>query len=104
MYKQDNRGWLKHLDFILWDVFALQIAFILAYAIRGRNIPYVYGYYRYLAILLVIVDIFVVAVFNTMHNVMKRGYYKEAIQTLQHVLLVLVIISLSMFAMQSGGT
>lgn len=102
MYKRNNQGWLKHIDFILLDAFALQVAFVLAYTIRHGNIPYVSEVYRTLAIMLIVVDILIAAIFNTMHNVMKRGYYQETIQTIKQVLLVLVVISLYMFSMQSG--
>ena len=81
----------------------MQVAFVLAYAIRHGGLPYELEVYRTLAIMLVVVDILIAAIFNTMHNVMKRGYYQEAVQTLKQVLLVLVVISLYMFSMQSGG-
>ncbi len=81
----------------------MQVAFVLAYAIRHGGLPYELEVYRTLAIMLVVVDILIAAIFNTMHNVMKRGYYQEAVQTLKQVLLVLVAISLYMFSMQSGG-
>ena len=102
VYKRYNQGWLKHIDFILWDAFALQLAFILAYAIRQRGLPYGSALYRSLAIFLVVVDILFAAIFNTMHNVMKRGYYSEAIQTLKQVLLILAVTSLYLFSMQIG--
>ena len=102
MYKRNNQGWLKHIDFILWDVFALQLSFVLAYAFRHGGIPYTSEIYRTLAIMLVVVDVLIAAIFNTMHNVMKRGYYIEAVQTVKQVFLVLVIISLYMFSMQRG--
>ncbi|MBR0367789.1 MAG: sugar transferase [Clostridia bacterium] len=102
MYKRNNQGWLKHLDFILWDVFSLQIAFILAYTIRHGGMPYGNEVYRTLAIMLVVVDILIADIFNTMHGVMKRGYYQEAIQTLKQAALVLAVVSLYMFSVQSG--
>lgn len=102
MYKRNSQGWLKHLDFILWDVFSLQIAFILAYTIRHGSMPYKSEVYRTLAVMLVVVDILIVAIFNTMDNVMKRGYYQEAIQTLKQAALVLAVISLYMFSVQTG--
>lgn len=102
MYKRNNQGWLKHIDFILWDALALQIAFVLAHAIRHGGLPYTTEVYRTLAIMLVVVDILIAAIFNTMHNVMKRGYYIEVTQTLKQVLLVLLVISLFMFSIQSG--
>lgn len=104
VYIRYNQGWLKHIDFILWDAVALQVAFIFAYAVRHGGIPYRSEIYRSLAVMLVVVDILIAAIFNTMHNVMKRGYYLEAVQTLKQVLLVLLVISLYMFSMQSGYT
>ena len=102
MYKRNSHGWRKHIDFILWDVVVLQLAFVLAYAYRHGGLPYTSEIYRTLAVMLVVVDILVAAIFNTMHNVMKRGYYQEAVQTLKQVLLVLVVISLYMFSLQIG--
>ena len=34
MYRRSKQGWLKHLDFIIWDEVSLQIALVLAYLIR----------------------------------------------------------------------
>ena len=103
MYKRNNQGWLKHIDFILWDVVALQLAFILAYVIRqGGSFPYASSIYRSLGLMLVVVDILIAAIFNTMHNVMKRGYYIEAVQTLKQALLVFAVITLYMFSTQTG--
>ena len=103
MYKRNNQGWIKHIDFILWDVLALFIAYAVSYYIRQGNLLF-FGVdiYRTLTIMLGIVDIFIAVIFNTMHNVMKRGYLREAFQTLKHILLVLVTITLYMFATQMG--
>ncbi len=103
MYKRYNQGWIKHLDFILWDAFSLQVAFILAYMIRqGGSLPYTSPTYRSLAIMLVVVDVLIAAIFNTMHNVMKRGCYNEAIQTLKQAMLVFSVTTIYMFSMQIG--
>ena len=103
MYNRRSQGWLKHIDFILWDVVALQIAFLLAYMIRqGGAIPYVADSYRAFVILMAFVDILVAAAFNTMHNVMRRGLYNEFVQTLKQVVLVLLIMALFMFLTRRG--
>ena len=96
MYKRNAQGWLKHADFILWDVLILQLSYVLGYMIRhgwGRW-PYVRASYKSLGILLAVADILVAIVFSTMHNVMKRGYYKEFTETVKHVILVLVIMNI----------
>lgn len=41
MYTRKNQSWIKHLDFILLDVFCLHVAFVLAYMTRhGMVLPY----------------------------------------------------------------
>ncbi len=105
MYKRNSQGWLKHIDFIIWDVFALQIAFVLAFMIRqGGDLPYGTDNYRSLAVFLTASDILVSAIFNTMHNVIKRGYYQEAVQTIKQVLLVFAVTALYIFTIKSSGT
>ena len=105
MYKRNTQGWLKHLDFILLDVIILQLSFVIAYIIRhGWRSPYEVASYRTLAGVLFIADILVSVVFNTMHNVMRRGLWNEFVQTLKQCLLVLMIMTLYMFSVQAGDT
>ena len=61
MYKRNLQGWMKHLDFILWDLLILQVSFILGYMIRHGwgEMPYLQPSYRSLAIILTAVDILV---------------------------------------------
>lgn len=97
---------MKHLDFILWDLLILQVSFILGYMIRHGwgEMPYLQPSYRSLAIILTAVDILVAVLFNTMHNVMKRGYLKEFTASIEHVALVLGLMSLYLFSAQAGDT
>ena len=106
MYKKSVQGWLKHIDFILWDVLILQVSFILGYMCRhGWGLwPYLKSDYRTLAIVLVVVDVLVSIASSTMHNVMKRGYFKELAATVKHVALVLVVMTLYLFSTQAGDT
>ena len=104
MYKRNAQGWLKHIDFILWDILVLQASFILGYMIRHGwgQWPYLRPDYNSLAVILVVADILVSVLFNTMHNVMRRGYLKELSATFKHVILVLVFMSLYLFTVQAG--
>ena len=90
MYKLRQQGWLKHLDFILWDAFALQAAFILAYFLRVRDFfPYDTPIYARLGALIFTFDVLTAILGNTMHNVMKRNISQEIVQTVKQVLIVL---------------
>ena len=102
LYKRTTQGWLKHIDFILLDLLILQISFVLGYMIRhGWGFwPYMRQDYRSLAVILAVVDLLVFVAFNSMHNVMKRGYLKEFNATVKHVALVLLLMTLYMFSTQ----
>ena len=106
MYKRNAQGWFKHIDFILWDVIILQVSFVLGYMIRHGwgQWPYTSPItdYKSLGVIFIVADILVAVIFNTMHNVMKRGYLKELTETIKHVALVLLFMSLYMFSTQSG--
>ena len=92
MYTRYSQGWVKHIDFILWDAVSLQAAFLLAFWIRKGSVQlYASWDYRLLAVLFTVTDLVVAAAFNTMHNVMKRGYYLELVQTVKQVLLVFAV-------------
>ena len=106
MYKKNAQGWLRHIDFILWDILVLQASFILGYMIRhgwGRW-PYLRTDYRILAIVLIVVDFLVAAIFNSTQDVLKRGYLKEFIASVRHVVLTLVIMTTYLFSTQTGDT
>lgn len=104
MYSKKTQGWLKHIDFILLDVLSLHMAFVIAYMTRhGFSSPYKSSAYLNLAIIYTLVDILVLITNKTMKNVLKRGYYKELAKTVKHVFLVVVLVSLYMFSVQSGA-
>ena len=103
MYSKKSQGWVKHSDFIILDMLCLQIALVLAYMTRhGLDIPYTQPEYISLAVVYAFVDFAVLVANRSMKNVLKRGYYKEAVQTIRHVFFVVVLVSLYMFAAQSG--
>lgn len=51
MYRKGSQGWIKHYDFVLFDLFALQFAYLIAYFIRnGAGNPYGIPLYRNMAV------------------------------------------------------
>ena len=104
MYRRSAQGWSKHLDFILLDLVSLQIAFIIASYIRHQSFPYFTLIYRNLGIALVLIDLVVLMFLNTMHDVLKRGYYVELTKTIKHCIIVLALATTYMFGFQTGGS
>ena len=98
MYKRYRQEWTKHLDFIVIEEISLQIAYVLAMWLRFRGMPYSEGIYRELGFILVILDFAVVMSLNTMHNVLKRGYFLELVETLKNCLAVFAFAVVFMYA------
>lgn len=104
MYHKKTQGWMKHLDFILLDMVCLHVAYVLAYMTRhGLQIPYQNPLYLNMAVVYTLVDFLVLIANSTMKNVLKRGFYKEMVQTVKHVGLVVLTVSVYLFSVQEGG-
>lgn len=102
MYKRNAQGWSKHFDFMVIDEIALQIAFILAALIRNHIWAYSSPLYRTMGVTLFLVDAVVLVLHNSMHDVVKRGYYIETIETFKHCFYVFAVAAIYMFATQTG--
>ena len=102
MYKRNAQGWSKHFDFMVIDEICLQIAFVLATYIRNRIWAYASPLYRTMGMMLVLVDAVVIVAHNSMHDVVKRGYYNEVVETFKHCFYVFAIATIYMFATQTG--
>ena len=103
MYRKDTENWLKHADFIVLDMLCLQIAYVLAFVIRGYGLDlYEVIIYRNMAIFLELADLVVIFACGTMKSVLKRGYYCNFVVTLKHSVIVGVLAVLYLFLLQQG--
>ena len=103
MYRKNWIGWLKHGDFILLDCISLQLAFVCAYMMRhGFSNPYEIEIYYIMAVFSIAADIGVIFFNMSFSNVLKRGYYKEFVQTIKHVFLVEGVCVIYLFTLKAG--
>lgn len=87
LYQQKSNGEIKHLDFILMDLFSIETAFFLSCYIRHgfEKIPV---YYLELSLILALFDICVVYFFESYKNILRRGFLVELKAAFHHVFLV----------------
>lgn len=103
MYKKTSSGWLKHLDFMLIDLACLHISFIIAYMIRhGLAMPYRNAIYLNMSIIISLIEVVITVFMETLKNVLKRGYYEEAVSTVKHVCMVVLFATFYMFVTHEG--
>ena len=85
MYRQTKNGLGKHWDFIIVDIFALELSLFLAYLIRnGGALPMMDSLYRNLILFLPLLHIVVAFVFGNYSGILRRGYLKELSAVLVH--------------------
>lgn len=103
MYRKGFQGWLKHLDFIILNMICINLSYLLAYMVRhGFNNPYGNYLYRNMAVVIMLIDVLTAIFFESLKNVLKRGYYKEFSMTLKHVCLVKLLFAFYLFSTQEG--
>ena len=100
MYKRYRQEWTKHLDFIIIDEISLQVAYLLAMWLRFRDMLFEQGMYKELGFILFLGDLIVVMALNTMHNVLKRGYFSEAVETIKNCVSVFALAIVYLYALK----
>ena len=99
MYKLSNRGWMKHFDFTVMDIIALEISFFAAYMLRFGWSPLTSdSIYLAIAIMLPIFNIFIVFFTEEYSGVLRRGYLKEFKEVCKHNSIILALLFFYMFA------
>ena len=103
MYKRNAQGWSKHLDFILVDEAVLIISFFLGTLIKNGQASWGDTVSRNLIFVLALSDIASIIFFNLMHDVLKRDYAREFIETVKLALIVFLIATGFIFFTQNIG-
>jgi exopolysaccharide biosynthesis polyprenyl glycosylphosphotransferase len=104
MYSNKKNSILKHWDFIILDLFVLQISFVLAYMIRhGVFLQYNNMIYVHIAVVIVMVDFLVVVFLETYKDIVKRGYLKELKAIVIHVSSLMLMLFAYMFITKTAA-
>lgn len=105
MYKKQQKGWLKHLDFIILDLICLVGSYALAFFLRHGDIKGLFANSVYVntGIVLLVFDLLVVVLFDTMHNILRRGYLKELTAVVKEDLIVFGCIAIYLFSVKDGA-
>ena len=88
MYHEEKRGWMKHLDFTVIDLCALELSLFVAYFWRFGHFIFVSNLYMRFAFIVALVDIVVIFFGESYSGILRRTKDKEARATLIHCLLV----------------
>ena len=91
----------KHLDFILGDILALELAHgIMVLVSNGRLNEELLKWYLQLGILLAVINLAVIAFTDSYRDVLRRGYLKEMIAVCKRMVVVFALEIVFLFAFQ----
>lgn len=103
MYRRISGGWVKHLDFMIWDMVSLQLAFVLGYWLRhGLVNPYGRELYRGVALFLGTADAVVLLMTGVLAGVLRRGMWKELRSCLYSAVVLALATMAYLFMMKLG--
>ena len=103
MYRQRSSGWMKHWDFILLDLIALQLGFVIAYCVRhGVSSPYVQNAYLTISLVLLSADLVILFFTESLSGILYRGYWKEIENCIQSAVLITLVTTLYLFSVKAG--
>ena len=94
MYKKKKRSWVKHLDFIIIDLLAAELALFIGVAIRFHgSIIFIdrfewYNLYQNLVKVLPIIDLACVLFTETYTGILRRTKYQEIVSTIWHAAVI----------------
>lgn len=98
-------SWFKHLDFMIVDLLALFLSFLLSYFLKFGNLAFAQNdeWTRYLFIVLslsVLINFFM----NPYSGIMRRSYYMELIRAFQLAIYNLLLASLVFYVFKIGAS
>ncbi len=108
MYKQKKRFWAKHLDFIILDMIAAELALFIGVALKFDGAIIFLDQYQYynlyenLAKILPFIDLTGVLFTETYTGILRRTKYQEITATLGHCLFNFLGVLLYMYAVQTS--
>ncbi len=108
MYKQKKRSWAKHLDFIILDMIAAELALFIGVAIKFDGAIIFLDHYEYytlyenLAKILPFIDLTGVLFTETYTGILRRTKYQEITSTLGHCLFNFLGVLVYMYAVQTS--
>ena len=105
MNRKPVKGFLKHADFILLDIFCMQISFMIVYwIINGWGHPYALFSYKYLAIVLLFGQLVTVILSDNYNGILRRGRFQELMSVVMYTIHTLVAALVFLFVVHETTT
>lgn len=93
MYRKNQKGWIKHWDFILIDILCVEMAFLGSYIVRHiNNVVENSELYLRLGLLLIVFDLMAMLINNSYEGIIQRTKWLEMVAVIKHVTIAEVLL------------
>lgn len=105
MQIKSKYSWMKHIDFMIVDLIALFISYLISYYLKFNDLEFARNdeWTRYLFIVLIL-SIVINFFTNPYSGILKRSYYMEIIRAFQLAVYNLLLASAIFYAFKIGAT
>ena len=103
MYLSSKGRFAKHIDFILLDIICMEVSFVIAFFVKhGSLVLFDNKSYRAEMIILIVLNLAVCYIFNSMQEVLKRSKQLEFYATIKQVIFTTLFIVLYLFVTKTS--
>lgn len=106
MYQKGLAGWIKHLDFLILDLFCVNLSYITALMLQSAV-----GIFLFKAeetgkfiLMLNIISVLTALLSHSYKNILKRGYYKELVETIKYIIIVFLAAVFYLYAINNKSS
>lgn len=100
MYKRCTKWWVKQIDFIVFDLIAIQVSFCLAYWFQYGMAWYQFSSGKNMAISFALINLIVVFFNESYEDILMRDAWEEFCAVIHHVTWVILLNLLYLFFMR----
>lgn len=104
MQIKSKYSWMKHIDFIIVDLLALFLSFVISFYLKFNNLSFGENdeWRRYIFIILIL-SLVINFITNPYSGILKRSYYMDIIRALQLAMYNLLFASAIFYALKIGA-
>lgn len=104
MHVQNKFSWIKHVDFIALNLFALIVSFLLALWVRFGNISLIHdSSWQAVLVVLCLINIAITLAINPYSGILRRPYYEDAAKLFFLTLYSFVLVAIFFYLLKIGA-
>lgn len=104
MHVQNKYSWIKHIDFIALNLFALIVSFVVSFYFKFNSLKLLFTpTWEGLLVILCFVNLLVTLVINPYSSILRRPYYVDAIKLFLLTVYTFIVVAIFFYLFKIGA-